>query len=492
LSLKFIPHPLARALVKDDSYKELRENIKEHEQLLPVLGVKGPHNGDVLVFDGIRRMNACLELRLPIKHVVVDYKADELPERIAALNCQRWDQTPAQRAAYCVEYVLPAMMALAKERQRLSAGRPGEEEKGSARVRYPEKVGEKTETAGTADKGSAHVRYLKDLGKACERAAKICRCGVRNVEHLWRLKKSEPKLVDQVAAGDINARQAVRRFKLQEDEATLKREARAMEDVPASDLWRIVTGDNAKILPTLARRRFPLIVCDPQYNIGYEYGDGSPSDKMPAKDYLALAQGWIEESIELLTATGSMWIIINDEWAAQFKLMAEAAGLHVRSWVKWYETYGANCTEKFNRTSRHCFHLVRDLKRFTFHYKVFERPTDRKAIYNDKRAAAPTKLADDVWIISRVVTGTERMPSFPTQLPLTLVSRIVEGCSNPGDEVADFFSGSGTTGEAAVRSGRRYFGIEINPRYAELSRARLNRVLKKREERQAQKQGVKS
>lgn len=73
--------------------------------------------------------------------------------------------------------------------------------------------------------------------------------------------------------------------------------------------------------------------------------------------------------------------------------------------------------------------------------------------------------------------------SIPTQpfveahfavMPVMLAERcILAGCK-PGGTVLDPFSGSGTTGLAAARHGRRYVGIDLNPDYLELSlRTRL-------------------
>jgi DNA modification methylase len=56
-----------------------------------------------------------------------------------------------------------------------------------------------------------------------------------------------------------------------------------------------------------------------------------------------------------------------------------------------------------------------------------------------------------VWRISRVCgTFRERLPEFPTQLPLALLRRIVRTASDPGDLVVDPFSGWATTGVGGV------------------------------------------
>jgi site-specific DNA-methyltransferase (adenine-specific) len=82
-----------------------------------------------------------------------------------------------------------------------------------------------------------------------------------------------------------------------------------------------------------------------------------------------------------------------------------------------------------------------------------------------------------VWRISRVCgTFRQRLPEFPTQLPLALLRRIVRTASDPGDLVVDPFSGWATTGVACVESGRRYLGIELRESFAEASRQRLREV----------------
>ncbi len=63
--------------------------------------------------------------------------------------------------------------------------------------------------------------------------------------------------------------------------------------------------------------------------------------------------------------------------------------------------------------------------------------------------------------------------AVPTQLPLTLVRRIVLGLSRPGDLVLDPFTGSGTTGVVCIEHGRRFQGIELREEYAAIARGRM-------------------
>lgn len=68
--------------------------------------------------------------------------------------------------------------------------------------------------------------------------------------------------------------------------------------------------------------------------------------------------------------------------------------------------------------------------------------------------------------------GKERL-DHPTQKPLGLIRDIIEKHSNPNDLVLDTFSGSGTTAEACLSSGRRFICIEKDETYYQISMERL-------------------
>jgi site-specific DNA-methyltransferase (adenine-specific) len=61
----------------------------------------------------------------------------------------------------------------------------------------------------------------------------------------------------------------------------------------------------------------------------------------------------------------------------------------------------------------------------------------------------------------------------PTQKPVALLERIILAGTKPSDLVLDPFMGSGTTGVACARLGRRFVGIELEPAYVSLATLRL-------------------
>ena len=76
-----------------------------------------------------------------------------------------------------------------------------------------------------------------------------------------------------------------------------------------------------------------------------------------------------------------------------------------------------------------------------------------------------------VFIVNK---GGDPRTGHQTQKPLALMELLVRLFSDPGELVLDPFAGSGTTGVAAVRLGRRFAGWEMNPEYVDIARRRIS------------------
>lgn len=78
------------------------------------------------------------------------------------------------------------------------------------------------------------------------------------------------------------------------------------------------------------------------------------------------------------------------------------------------------------------------------------------------------------WVQDTIVSTTVPTKSLhPWQQELGPFVKLVESCSEPGELVCDPFIGSGTTGVAALRTGRRFVGGDIDPAYVEIAARRL-------------------
>lgn len=68
----------------------------------------------------------------------------------------------------------------------------------------------------------------------------------------------------------------------------------------------------------------------------------------------------------------------------------------------------------------------------------------------------------------------QRSNLHPTQKPVALMEYMVLTYTNPGDVVLDNCMGSGTTGVACVKAGRRFIGIEKEPDYFKTASRRIH------------------
>lgn len=67
---------------------------------------------------------------------------------------------------------------------------------------------------------------------------------------------------------------------------------------------------------------------------------------------------------------------------------------------------------------------------------------------------------------------TER-GEHPTQKPVALYEYLIRTYTNPGETVLDFCFGSGTTGVAAIQTGRKFIGCELKPEYFAIAEKRI-------------------
>jgi DNA modification methylase len=264
--------------------------------------------------------------------------------------------------------------------------------------------------------------------------------------------------------------------------------------VPQSLLNVIHQGDCVSRMRELPNDSLQLVFADPPFNIGYEYD--VYSDTLEREQYLAWSKAWMAEVHRVLDASGTFWLAIGDEYAAELKLIAQEVGFHCRSWIVWYYTFGVNCKSKFTRSHAHLFYFVKNPKRFTYNAADIAVPSARQLVYADARANPKGRNPDDTWILRPQdctdgltpnedvwyfprVAGTfkERAGFHGCQMPEQLLGRIIRVSSNPSDIVMDPFSGSASTLVVAKKLGRNFLGYDLSNEYVQLGMDRLSRVL---------------
>lgn len=243
------------------------------------------------------------------------------------------------------------------------------------------------------------------------------------------------------------------------------------------ELNKIILGDCIEVMSSLPANSIDLVFADPPFNIGIKYDNYN--DKKNYDHYYSWSEEWINATYRILTKSGSIYIAIGDEFAAELNLILKKIGFNFRNWIVWYYTFGQNQRKKFNRSHTHILYFTKDENTFTFNSDEIRIPSARQLIYNDKRAHPRGKVPDDVWEYSRVCgTFKERLGKHPCQMPENLLERIIKVSSNEGDTVLDPFGGTGTTAAVAKRLKRNYITMDISEKYVDVITKRLDGKIK--------------
>jgi DNA modification methylase len=417
-----------------EEFAELKASIADNGLREPITRYRGQ------VIDGRNRLLACRDLG--IEPVFVEWDGDgSLTAFVADRNLHRRHLNASQRAALTAD------------------------------------VRERLEMEDLSMHAGSNITVTPTVAESARSAS----VSPSYLQQAIAIKRKDPEIHARIKSGELTlpqARRHVDRIERSRDLEVKAAHAEAKRVATGESRWEILYGDSLDILPEIKPGTVRLVFADPPYNIGVDYGDGPDADSLSDADYLAWTALWIEACVRLLTPDGSLWVLIGDEYADHMGVLLRQAGLHRRAWIKWYESFGVNVPGGFNRTSRHLFHCVMDPDRVVFHRDAVSRPSDRQAKYNDPRADPGGKTWDDVWGINppipRLVgTAAERLADFPTQLPEAILLAVVGCASEPGDLVVDPFSGSGTTGVACLKLGRRYLGGEKSAESVRVSRLRL-------------------
>jgi site-specific DNA-methyltransferase (adenine-specific) len=332
--------------------------------------------------------------------------------------------------------------------------------------------------------------------------------------------------------------QSPTRVSAKEKKKEVERAARMVEPVYAElqptpgqvPLNRIVQADSIELLNSLPEGWADLVFADPPFNIGYLYHNYE--DKKDVDEYVDWSERWMRAVYRALKPTGSFYLAIGDEFAADLAVVARRKiGFHMRNWIIWHYTFGQQTKKMFAKSHTHILYftkqrpaanLMRDDKEqpFVFNPDAVRVASARQTVYADARANSKGKLPDDTWFlrpqetnfaeagyaqfvgqnkdidpksllpvdffdpasdtwyVSRVCgTFKEREGWHGCQMPIAVLDRIVKASSNPGDIVLDPFNGSGTTAVSAALLGRKYVGIDQSGQYVKFAQSRLQHAL---------------
>jgi len=255
----------------------------------------------------------------------------------------------------------------------------------------------------------------------------------------------------------------------------------------------VILGDTINILPTLDSDSAQIIISDPPYNIGKDFGNDS--DKQPMDEYLSWCEVWIKECLRILKPNGTMFIYGFSETLA---LILSKVPYNInRRWILWhYTNKNVPSLNLWQRSHESIIVLWKEDK--VFHRDEIREPytqgfingaagKERKATKGrfskgDKTttyvAHANGALPRDVIKIPALSggSGMKERVDHPTQKPLALCEKLIKSCMQSPNNgyVLVPFAGSGSECLAAKKLGLPFIGIELNENYVKLINERLN------------------
>ncbi|NLV92065.1 MAG: site-specific DNA-methyltransferase [Firmicutes bacterium] len=241
-----------------------------------------------------------------------------------------------------------------------------------------------------------------------------------------------------------------------------------------------------------------LVYIDPPFATGREWkmqwdGGVTTSFADPVGDIEDYTQ-WLAQILaqvhRVLKPTGSLCVHL--DWHAVHYVKVALDGIfgysNFKNEIIWAYRTAGNSKRHFARKHDTILLYAKDVKEAKFnvlkqrsylkkrygygaHYQEHFDP-ERQQYYTEV-------LMRDVWTDIPALKGCNReRVGYPTQKPLKLLERLILATTDPDDVVADFFCGSGTTLEAAVRHGRRFLGCDISQEAVTIARERLLRARK--------------
>jgi len=238
-----------------------------------------------------------------------------------------------------------------------------------------------------------------------------------------------------------------------------------------------------------------LTVTSPPYNIGKEY-----ESFITTEDYIGWCSKWMQEIYRITAENGAFWLNVgyfevkNKGLAVPISyLLWDKSEFYLLQELVWNYAAGVACKSRFSPRNEKLLWYIKNQQHYTFNLDEVRDPNVKypNQKKNGKLKCNPLgKNPTDVWQIAKVTSGANRSSkertAHPAQFPTAMIERVIKSSSNWGELVIDPFMGSGSTAIAALENGRHVIGFEVEEKYIQIARQRIEAYLFDKEMAQAQ------
>ena len=234
----------------------------------------------------------------------------------------------------------------------------------------------------------------------------------------------------------------------------------------------LLQGDCLQILKQLPDRRVDLVVTSPPYNMNLRIRNGvycsrqivkelstkyeNFADNMPMEEYYEWNKNILTELLRVSDTVFYVVQFLTGNKPALFRLIGQFAN-SIKEIIIWDKINAQPAIGAGVLNSQ--FEVVLILSN--------DAPESRK--FANAQFARGT--LSNVWNIKR---GKKINKNHGAVFPEELVENIIANFSRAGDVILDPFMGTGTTGAVAIREGRKFLGIELDPDYFQFAKDRIN------------------
>jgi len=255
---------------------------------------------------------------------------------------------------------------------------------------------------------------------------------------------------------------------------------------------RVIVGD-ARDMREIADNSVALVVTSPPYFAGKAYEEALGEGHIPATyvEYLVMLRDVFAECARVLQPGGRIAVNVANLGRRPYRSLAadvttilqDELRLLLRGEVVWVKQRGAAGNCAWGSFQRPANPVLRDLsERVIIASKGrFDRAVDAKQRAALGLPSTSTMSRDefmeatvDVW---EIPPESAARVGHPAPFPVALPERLIHMNTYEGELVLDPFMGSGTTGVAAVRTGRHFVGYDTDAGYAAAATARIEREL---------------
>ena len=189
---------------------------------------------------------------------------------------------------------------------------------------------------------------------------------------------------------------------------------------------QLIQADALEYLQSMEENSVDLIVADPPYNVGKDYGN--TSDQQDFDNYVQFSKSWTSECKRILKPTGTLYTFMGFRWISYlYQILEQDLGLLFNSWICWHYTQGTGRRRGFS--PRHDDILMfNKSKDYHFYLDQVRVPQKYYRSRNNMRGANP----GDVWAFSHIHYSQSNRTNHPTQKPEALIERLILASSQEG------------------------------------------------------------